>query len=71
METFSAPSAPGLDGKTGSWEVLIQALHIWHEETRRNQAGFLGSGIANFIGLWTSLTNKTESIGKLIADFPE
>ena len=54
--------APALDGKTGSWEKLLEVAHIGHK--KGPEPGTIAASIADFIGLWACATVDVRTVGE-------
>jgi hypothetical protein len=61
VQSTKRSPAPSLNGKTGSWEELVKISKLKHEAGTENAP--LASSLANFVGLWGSLTGNMATIG--------
>lgn len=61
MQAFWKDRAPDLNGKTGSWERLLNVAKIGHK--KGPEPGYVAASISDFIGLWASATGDVGSIG--------
>jgi hypothetical protein len=52
--------AKSLDGKTGSWERMLEVAKLRHK--KGPQPGLIAARIADFIGLWASATGDVASL---------
>lgn len=60
MQATTSYKAASLKGLNGSWENMLEYARITHEAG--GQQASIGASVADFIGLWSSVTGNVASL---------